>query len=265
MIFVKLGGSLITEKSKPETARLEILDRLAGEIAEACRSRPELRMVLGHGSGSFGHVAAARFRTHEGARSPEDWRGFAEVWRSANRLNRIVADALAGAGLPIISFPPSASALARDGVITTLAHDPLLRALDVGLLPLVQGDVAFDTLRGACIVSTEQVFTWLAPKLKPERILLAGQEAGVFSDFPENRLLAAEVTQDSLPTERLTGSSAVDVTGGMAAKVRAALAWASADPKVEIRIFTGEEPGQLRDALLGERPGTQVVWLDRTG
>lgn len=264
MIFLKLGGSLITIKDTPETVRLKTLARLAGEIAEARRTQPDLTVVIGHGSGSFGHTAAARHRTHEGASTPEEWIGFAEVWRSANRLNRIVADALAEAGLPIVSFPPSASVLARQGVIMEMAHEPLSRALQAGLIPLVQGDVAFDSVRGACIVSTEEVFTWLAPRLKPGRILLAGAEPGVFSDFPENRSLIDEITQEALAGGKLAGSAAVDVTGGMAAKVRAALAWAAADPGVEIRIFSGEDPGQLRDALLGGRPGTQVVWHDRT-
>ena len=89
MIFLKLGGSLITHKDQPETARLDVLARLAGEIAEARRTFPEMRLLVGHGSGSFGHPMAARHGTHLGG---DNWTGFAEVWRSANRLNRLVVD-----------------------------------------------------------------------------------------------------------------------------------------------------------------------------
>lgn len=260
MIFLKLGGSLITDKGSPETARPEVLGRLAGEIADARRARPELRLVIGHGSGSFGHPPAMRYRTHQGARTPAEWIGFAEVWRSANRLNRIVVDALCDAGLPVVSFPPSASARTADGAIVSLAHLPIQEAVDHGLIPLVQGDVAFDAARGASIVSTERVFAWLAPHLHPMRILLAGADRGVFSDFPRNASLLEIVTQADLEADRVGASEAVDVTGGMADKVRSALEWARADPGVEIRIFSGEEPGLLRQALLGGRPGTQVVW-----
>lgn len=265
MIFLKLGGSLITDKSRPETARSDVLRRLAGEVAAARRADPSLRLLIGHGSGSFGHAVAARTRTHEGASTPQDWLGFAEVWRSANRLNRIVTDSLADAGLPVIAFPPSASALARSGEIVDLAHEPIERALDRGLIPLVQGDVAFDFERGACIVSTERVFTWLTPRLRPGRILLAGSDPGVFSDFPINEQLMATVSQDHLEGGAVAGSAAVDVTGGMAEKVRSALDWARLDPDVEVLIFSGELPGQLQQALQGGRPGTQVVWRDDRG
>jgi isopentenyl phosphate kinase len=235
MIFLKLGGSLITDKSMPETARFGVLARLASEIAAARRAEPSLRILVGHGSGSFGHIAAAAFRTHEGATTSREWRGFAAVWRSANRLNRLVVDALADAGNPVISLP----------------H---------GLVPLVHGDVSFDTKRGACILSTEAVFAWLAPVLEPTRILLAGAEPGVFADYPNNTRLVERFSQDALQLFAIDGSPETDVTGGMAEKVRSALAWSRADPKVEVRIFSGEEHGAVQAALLGDRPGTQVVW-----
>ncbi len=265
VIFLKLGGSLITEKNRAETARVDVLRRLSNEIAAARRADPELRLLVGHGSGSFGHAVASRTRTHLGASSPEDWLGFAEVWRSANRLNRIVVDALAEAGLPVISFPPSASAAARSGDLTSLAVEPIKLALQRNLVPLVQGDVAFDAARGACIVSTERVFSWLAPRLRPRRILLAGADPGVFSDFPANQDLMPTVSQGPLTTGALGGSSALDVTGGMADKVRSALDWVRLDPQLDVRIFSGEAAGQVEQALLGGQPGTRVVWRDETG
>lgn len=262
MIFLKLGGSLITEKAHAETPRLDVLRRLAIEIAAARQADPALRLLIGHGSGSFGHAPAARHATQHGASTPEQWLGFVEVWRSANRLNRIVVDALSDAGLPVLAFPPSASALARSSEVTEMADLPIQRALGHGLIPLVQGDVAFDSVQGACILSTERVFTWLAARLHPGRILLAGAEAGVFSDFPANADLLPQVSQHDLAQQRVGASAAVDVTGGMAEKVRTALEWSRADPAVEIHIFSGEEPGQLQSALLGGRPGTRVAWSD---
>ncbi|MCK4693468.1 MAG: hypothetical protein KAT23_07545, partial [Anaerolineales bacterium] len=109
MILLKLGGSLITDKQRPETPRPQVLSRLAKEIAQAKQEQPELQLVVGHGSGSFGHTAAARYGTHLGASSAADWLGFAKVWAAAQRLNRLVIDALIEVGLPAIAFPPSAS------------------------------------------------------------------------------------------------------------------------------------------------------------
>ncbi|HSB88458.1 MAG TPA: isopentenyl phosphate kinase [Anaerolineales bacterium] len=256
MIFLKLGGSLITFKDRANTARGDVLDRLAAEIADARRADPLLEILVGHGSGSFGHSAASRHRTHLGG---EDWVGLAEVWRSANLLNRLVIDALIGAGLPALSFPPSASARVRDGDIVELAVEPIRRAIEVRLLPVVQGDVAFDEHSGTTILSTERVFSYMAPRLQPQRVLLAGIDRGVYLDFPRNTKVAEEIRPTDLARLAIGGSSATDVTGGMADKVRHGLALARSLPGLEVRVFSAEEPGALREALLGGTPGTLLA------
>jgi isopentenyl phosphate kinase len=258
MIFLKLGGSLITDKSRPETVRTDVLDRLAHEIADGMRADPKMQLLLGHGSGSFGHQAATRYGTHQGAASREDWLGFAEVWRVANRLNRLVIDALYVAGLPAVSFPPSASGIAGAGDLTDLATEPIERALAAGILPVVAGDVAFDRQRGSTIVSTERVFGYLAPHLRPTRLLFAGVDAGVYADFPANTRLYTVLTDAELADATVTGSAATDVTGGMADKVRQAMALVRLLPGLEVRIFSGEVPGMVVRALAGEPVGTLV-------
>jgi isopentenyl phosphate kinase len=255
MVFLKLGGSLITVKDRPETPRADILQRLALEIAEARRDDPSLRLLVGHGSGSFGHSVASRHGTHLGG---TDWAGLAEVWRSANALNRLVVDALLHAGLPAVSFPPSASARARGGELIDLAVDPIRRAVDTGLVPIVQGDVAFDELAGTTILSTERVFAYLAMHLQPRRLLLAGIETGVYLDFPRNLRVAEVLTETDPAVPSIGGASATDVTGGMADKVRHAFAMARALPGLEVRIFSAVDPGVLRAALAGGTPGTLI-------
>lgn len=259
MIFLKLGGSLITDKALPETVREETLARLAGEIREARAAHPGLRLLLGHGAGSFGHRAAAKFGTHRGAVSRDDWQGFAEVWYAAQRLHRRVMDALHAYAIPAVSFPPSASAVCRGGEIQSMAVEPIRHALDAGLLPVVFGDVTFDLAQGSTIVSTERVFAYLADPLRPTRLLLAGIEPGVFADFPERRLPLAELAEHDLDRVQLEGASETDVTGGMAAKVRDALGMMRAQPDLEVHIFSGEAPGAVREALLGSSPGTRLV------
>ena len=264
-VFLKLGGSLITEKTVPRTPRPEVLRRVAQEIAEARQANPRLRLLLGHGSGSFGHVPARQYGTRQGVRTPEQWRGFAEVWRDANALNRLVVDALVEAGLPVIAFPPSASVTARDGQVVDWDITPLCRALQAGLLPVVQGDVIFDTVRGGTILSTEEVFIHLAQHLHPARLLLAGIEPGVWAAYPPRLDGAAtgivpEITPENfmevLPA--LGGSRATDVTGGMASKVRQMLALVQDLPGLEVLILSGLQPGAVREALLGELSGTKI-------
>ena len=106
LVFVKLGGSIITDKAQVETARPEVIARLAAEMSSALSLQPDLQVVLGHGSGSFGHVVARRYGTRQGVYSADEWRGFAEVAAVAARLNRIVTDAFLMAGVPVWSLQP---------------------------------------------------------------------------------------------------------------------------------------------------------------
>ncbi len=259
MIFLKLGGSLITQKDQPRTARPGTIARLASEIAAAREADPRLQLLLGHGSGSFGHHVAAQYGTQEGARSAADWRGFAQVWRAAQQINRLVVDLLCEAGLPAISFPPSASALCASGRLVQLAVEPIQRALQAGLLPVVYGDVAFDQHQGAAIVSTEQVLSYLARSLKPKRLLLAGLEPGVYAQYPQRTGLLSALRAADLEHTALATADATDVTGGMAAKVRQALEIARTIHGMEVRIFSGEPPGNLERALRGEPLGTSII------
>ena len=260
LCFVKLGGSLITEKDKPHTPRLQVIARLAAEIASVRQIRPDLHILLGHGSGSFGHVPARKYGTRQGVHSAEDWQGFAEVWREASQLNRLVMDALAEAGIPSVAFSPSASVWAEDGKIIDWNLQPVQAALQAGLLPVVFGDVVFDRQRGGTILSTEDLFIHLAKMLKPTRMVLAGIEPGVWSDYPACTQYFSEITPDRFESIRqsLGGSSAVDVTGGMLSKVKQSLEMVTALPGLDILIFTGEKEGNLAGVLEGQSLGTRI-------
>jgi isopentenyl phosphate kinase len=258
--FLKLGGSLITNKEQPFTPRLDILAQAAQEIALWLKGHPEARLVLGHGSGSFGHGPAKKYGTRGGVHSEADWKGFAEVWRAAAALNRLMMDALAAADVPAVAFPPSACVKAADGKVYAWDLTPIQAALAAGLLPVVYGDVVFDQVRGGTILSTEDLFAHLAVALRPRRILLAGHEPGVWADFPacthflqsltpwEFEQLGANVGEADVP----------DVTGGMATKVAAGLAMVQAVPDMDAYIFSGEESGAVGVALSSGPSGTRL-------
>jgi isopentenyl phosphate kinase len=253
-IFLKLGGSLITDKRRAETPRSAVIARLAGEIVAAREDRPGLRLVIGHGSGSFGHVAGRRYGTREGVRTPEAWRGFAITADAAARLNRIVVAALLEAGAPAWGIQPGATLRCQDGMVVDGPHATVASALDRGLTPVVFGDVALDSVRGGTIASTEEIFDWLAGHLHPARLILAGEVDGVFSADPQLHSDAErlpEITPAMLGAieSGLGGSHGVDVTGGMTAKVRQALALVQRHPGLDVVICSGLIPGNLQRIL----------------
>ena len=272
LVFLKLGGSLITDKKKPYTARLDVLADLAAQIARALQTRPGLLLVLGHGSGSFGHTAAKEYGTRDGPLSPPIyfengggpregyWHGFAEVWYQASRLNRHVIQALHEAGVPAMTFSPAASVWAENGKVTEWNLSHIKYALEKGISPVVHGDVIFDRAKGGTILSTEELFEHLARELRPKRILLAGLEEGVWADFPARRQKVQRMTRKSFDEVRQsTGkSTGTDVTGGMESKVRQMLELAETVPGLTIQIFSGEKTGNLEKALSGEHLGTLI-------
>lgn len=258
--LLKLGGSLITEKDRPRTLRPDTLSRIAVEIASALQENSSLRLILGHGAGSFAHVSAARHRTRDGVRTAAQWQGFSEVWWDAATLNHLVIGSLRDAGLPAIALSPSASVVAKNGVVSSWDLRPLNESLNAGLLPVIHGDVIFDYQRGGTILSTEELFMHLARQLQPRRMLLAGIEPGVWNDYPHRTRVIPKITPKNVPglMPSLEGADTTDVTGGMRTKVMQCLELCEEISDLEIMIFSGDTPGAVAEVLSGAQSGTVI-------
>jgi isopentenyl phosphate kinase len=126
---------------------------------------------------------------------------------------------------------------------------------------VVYGDVMLDQERGGMIASTEASFAYLAARLEPQRILLAGLERGVYSDFPRGRTVIPVLTRRDWDTLRgqVGGSVNADVTGGMASKVEGMLDLMGSIPGLRAFIYSGESAGATRRALLGEE--VEGTWI----
>ena len=251
---------MITDKTQPHTHQPEVIQRLAQEIHTARQENPGLKMVIGHGSGSFGHTPARQYGTRQGVHTAQEWKGFFQVWQAARELNLLVWQNLCEAGLPVVTISPSSSITAKAGKVETWNLFPLQAALEAGLVPLIYGDVVFDSHIGGTILSTEDLFFHLAQHLNPKRILLAGIEQGVWAGFPSRTGIIANITPATLEQVRpaLQGSAATDVTGGMVQKVESMLALAQQVHGLEILIFSGEQKGVLERAISGSSPGTVI-------
>jgi isopentenyl phosphate kinase len=265
LIFIKLGGSLITDKTRRFHARRDVIARLGHEIAAARHADPALRIVLGHGSGSFGHVAAREsgYDRKTGHPSPL---ALAQVGNAASELNQIVREELVNAGLPVFSVAPGATGTLEAGHYRAFAVDHLYRLLDYGVIPLLFGDVAIGDHGVTGIASTEMVFDSLARTMKPQRLLLAGIVDGVFEYAPGEGLPNPPLIHEIAPHNWLDiqaglgGSHGTDVTGGMLAKVRETLDLVEAVDGLEARIFNGETEGLLERLLLNPSlPGGTII------
>ncbi len=265
LVFLKLGGSLITDKERTDTPNLQRINTIAEEIASALRNAPDLKLVLGHGSGSFGHHAAKKFNTRDGVHTPEEWRGFAHVWDRAHALDSIVAQALAAAGVPVVVFPPSACVITQNHHITDWNTSPIEQALQARLVPLIHGDVVFDREIGGTILSTEELFIKLSANLPPDRILLAGIEPGVWKNYPAMDEILPLITPSSFSESGFGNmqSASPDVTGGMGSKITSMLPIVAQHPGTTVSIFSGMESGTIYSSLMGNNFGTRIASDER--
>ncbi len=261
--LVKLGGSLVTDKTKPRTVAREHLGRLAVEIAAGWSGGG---LIVGHGSGSFGHPearAAGLVGGADGRRldSAADRMGIARTQSAAQALHRMIVSSLIEAGVPAYSQPPSCFLVADGGKPHGDPPEPLAEALRLGLVPVTMGDVAIDRRRGAAIVSTETVFEFLAGALPAlgidvRRALWLGVVAGVLDDA--GRLIPRiDATNIEAASAVAGGSAAVDVTGGM--EHRLVTAWRLARGGVESLILDGREPGLLESVLRNPGRAAEVA------
>ncbi len=265
LIFLKLGGSLITDKRQVETVRADVLARVATELAAVRHANPTLRLIIAHGSGSFGHVHARRYGTRAGVHSAAEWMGFALTADAAARLNRQVISALLQAGIPAWSLQPGALLRCVDGRIDRGMIDNIQQALACGVIPVVFGDVALDDVRGGTIASTEEIFEWLAVQLRPQRIVLAGEVDGIYTADPQLDTTAQRIPEITPRTfhdlQAIVGAShGVDVTGGMAAKVAQSMRMIQQIPGLELVLCSGLIPDNLQHAVLdlANQVGTRV-------
>jgi isopentenyl phosphate kinase len=203
-----------------------------------------------------------------------DWFGFATVAAAATQLNRLVVDRFLAAGVPVWSLQPSASARCRGGDLVSLATAPLEQALARGLVPLVYGDVALDELQGGTIISTEQIFAFLARRFQrhgltlPGRMILVSGVDGVFEADPNREPNSKQVPTITVGNwarvrDTLGSSHATDVTGGMLSKVEEMVTLIRDLPNLTVHILSGERSGALQTVLQDpatDAGGTVIRW-----
>lgn len=256
--LIKLGGSLITDKSQAKSFRPDIVRQIARQIVRIRDSDAERRLVIGHGSGSFGHFEAREHGTAEGVHTNQERLGFAQVGAVATELSMLVLKELIAVGLPAMRFQPSSTLIAKSRAIKSFDSSAIALALDKRIVPLIHGDVALDEATNGTIVSTEAIFSHVAGPLQARRIILLGEVEGVLDR--RGRLIPT-ITPSSIDEAHtaLAGSDGVDVTGGMRQKVETMIDIVLEHPAVEVTIADGRRKDVLLDLLLNRcRIGTRI-------
>ena len=260
--LIKFGGSLITDKNTARSFRRSAVMRLASQLRHLRSLEEERRIVIGHGSGSFGHHEAQKHNTAQGVYSEEDRVGFARVGAVATELSLLLLNELLAHGLPTMRFQPSTTLVANDHEIASFDNRALSVALEKQILPLVHGDIALDQIIGGTIISTEFIFAHLVEPLRVQEIILLGEVDGVFDQAGG---VIPVITPHSLPgvLSALKGSRGVDVTGGMLQKVQTMVDLVQKHPSLNVIIGNGNRDDILIDLLVNRcNIGTRICAED---
>jgi isopentenyl phosphate kinase len=245
--LVKLGGSLLTDKSREEHFRQATARRLLREVAG---TGP---VVLLHGAGSFGHPAALRHRIGRQRPSPA---AVSEVLASVGRLHTEIVSLAQREGLNPLSVPMTGHS-AKGSLLDLPAHR-IRQALEAGFMPVMHGTLVLDDEKGWRVASADEILASLAASLQPRLIVWATDVEGVHAEDPKvdpDAMLLERVGPTTTPS--LSESEVLDATGRMGGKLDHAVVAAR---HASTLILNGRVAGRLRSALRGESvPGT---WVD---
>lgn len=261
LVVLKLGGSVITRKSEnKQEVNPKNLSRLAGEVSQALKKNKKLKLVVVHGAGPFGHVLAKKYRLHEGLKSRKQVKGMALTHQSMEKLNIQVVEALQSKGVDAVTIQPSAVGVLWNSKLSHFPTGVIEALLVLGIVPVLYGDVLLDEETGVNILSGDHLVPYMARKLKADRVIVATDTPGIFDKDPKKNKdakLIKRLDKNKLKKIKLTGSRAVDVTGGMERKVRELMELTK--HKTKVKIVSALKPGLVKDAVLGKQvEGTTI-------
>ncbi|MDD1690751.1 MAG: isopentenyl phosphate kinase family protein [Methanoregula sp.] len=244
-VILKLGGSILTDKSADCAINRESLATIAAAVAEAGTEG----IVIIHGAGSCGHPEAKRYHLDVGAaRGKTD--GIYVTHRAVSGLNDAVVTALREKGVAAAGVHPFHVAVADTGRLLSFECRHLEKMLALGMVPVIHGDVVMDLSRGACIVSGDQLVRYLAAALQIRRVGLATDVPGVL----DGGRVVPEITRHTVASLHIGDSLHTDVTGGMRGKIDELLGLA--DAGIGSDIF---HVSRVADFLAGSAHGGTIV------
>lgn len=253
--ILKLGGSIITYKNdRILKIRLKLIRSIAGQIKRALEKEP-INLILIHGAGSFGHRSARAFNLHLNPSKEEiNWLGVIKTKLAIQKLNTQIIDCFVQSGLSTLSISTSSIIAQENGRIVSINLESLNNSLNNQIIPILNGDMAFDRARGASICSGDQLAPYLAQELKIEKIFFATDVDGIFSEDPHKNSKANffnNITIGETNNFNLSGSHSEDATDGMYGKFKEILKADQGNLK-EIIIFNGLKAENYFKALTGE-------------
>ena len=258
LTVLKMGGAAITDKRGYQRARPSAIRALAKAAAKALSSG-KVKLMIVHGAGSFGHPQVVRYKVGRGVRTGRDRFGFCKTRESVAKLSAIIMKELLRAGVPAVLLPTCSLVSQRKGRISSFNLEPVRTALRQGFVPVMSGDMVFDSALGGSVCSGDQVISYHCSKLKISRVVFATDVDGIFTADPKKnkkaKLFGCISAQRLQSSKSVEGAKTTDVTRGMRGKVAEL-----ASIKSKVHVANALKPDRIYKLLVGKKAkSTRII------
>ena len=238
MILIKLGGSIITNKERPLSARRKAIESILKQIKKIKEPK-----IIVHGGGSYGHYWSVKYDMHTKP-AKYDARGVAIVKNSMIELNKIILDIAVKNRINAYCLPPTDFMNGNKSI-----KNKILTMNDIsksGLIPITFGDALWFGQKKSYILSGDVIMTTIAKVLKPRLSVFVLNVDGVYSNLKTKKLI-----YDFKKEKPTISINKTDVTGGMTRKIAEAVKISRSGLNV---FFTnGNKPQRITDAVTGKK------------
>jgi len=258
MFIIKLGGSVITNKSRENSFKREIANRLSAELKKANK-----KSIIIHGAGSYGHILAEKYNLNNGFESDEQLHGFSLTHAMVQKLNSLVMDSLHENDISAVSIPPHCILELNDHKPHKINISIFKDYIDLGFTPVTFGDVVLDKKLGFSICSGDLLIQLLSEHFRPDKAVFVIDVDGLFTSNPkidENAKLIDKVSLKELLDLSTDLDSHADVTGGMGGKLVSIKK--ISELGIDTVLLNGNKPERLYKLLVGENTISTIVFGD---
>jgi isopentenyl phosphate kinase len=256
MLVLKLGGSLLTDKTQPYSLRIDVLRSASAEIKTCFDQGLIQKLLIVHGVGSYGHPPVIQYKLHKGFIDPSQLLPLSRTQSKVNELRLAITASLQEVGIPVNLFHTSSIATARKGRIINLDIKAIKGFLDIGMVPVLGGDMVYDEEMGFSVGSGDQVAAILAKELGATDLVFATDVVGVYDKDPKkapNARLLRNLSLCRLDELASSSGGSGDASGAMKGKLSAlSILEQELRDGLKMSIISMMETGRLLGLLKGE-------------
>jgi isopentenyl phosphate kinase len=256
--ILKLGGSILTNKSQPYHCELERIKQIAKEIKYCFDSQLVEELILVHGVGSFGHPPVIEHKLYLGFKNKEQLLPLSATQQKVNEFRAILSNELRNVGIPVNLMHPSSLSVTEKGEFIEFFTEAIEGYLSLGMVPLIGGDMIFDRKMGFAVGSGDQIAVNLAKKLKASQLFFATDVEGIYDNDPrikpDSKLITCIKSHDIVPfLEQMNTGLKSDASGLMKGKLKSISTLSKEIANgLDVAIFSMKNYGSLIQLLEGK-------------